>query len=269
LAGDAAERALHHATLAGSARLTTKIGGFLASVAPLGAMPVPEAIAQCEQVLAGEISDRQIECNVTCALAQLYAMNGELEQARALYRGSRAMLRELGQGVNVASTGLDVALVELRGGDLALAEREVRDYDFLERSGNTYFLSSLAALLARLTRDQGCDAAALEWSQIAEAKAAEDDVMTQAVWRAVRAPILARAGLLDEAKQLAMAAIALLEDTEAPGFQADTWLEAATVFRLAGDDNAAQQAAQRAYARYATKGDRYWAEFVANRFNIS
>jgi class 3 adenylate cyclase/tetratricopeptide (TPR) repeat protein len=264
LAGDAAERALHHATLAGSARLSSKIGGFLSSTAPIGAVPVVEAIEQCEQILDSGLSDRQIVCGVTCALAQLRAMNGELDAARQLYRGSRVLLRELGQGVNAASTALDVALVELHGGDLAAAENEVRsDYAFLERSGETYFLSSLSALLARLVRDQGRDEEALEWSRTAEAKAAEGDVMTQAMWRSVRAPILARAGQIEEAREMAAAAITLLEKTEAPGFQADAWMEAAAVLRLAGDHEAAREATQRAHALYAAKGDRYGAARAA------
>jgi tetratricopeptide (TPR) repeat protein len=104
---------------------------------------------------------------------------------------------------------------------------------------------------------------ALEWSRTAEAKAAEGDVMTQAMWRSVRAPILARAGQIEEAREMAAAAITLLEKTEAPGFQADAWMEAAAVLRLAGDHEAAREATQRAHALYAAKGDRYGAARAA------
>jgi ATP/maltotriose-dependent transcriptional regulator MalT len=83
--------------------------------------------------------------------------------------------------------------------------------------------------------------------------------MTQAVWRSVRAPILARAGRIDEAKQLATKAIEMLDGAETPGFRADAWFESAQVLRIAGDHDAAADAAQRANALYAAKGDRYWA----------
>ncbi len=72
-------------------------------------------------------------------------MNGEFDAARTLYRRSRALLRDLGQGVYAASTGIDLARVELHGGDLALAQREVQaDCDLLIAKGETYYLSTMA-----------------------------------------------------------------------------------------------------------------------------
>ena len=91
-------------------------------------------------------------------------MNGEFEQARALYRRGRAMLRELGQGVIAASTGIDIARVELLAGDLAAAEREImRRLRVPEACGETYYLSTMAALLSRVVRDQGRDEEALDF----------------------------------------------------------------------------------------------------------
>ena len=89
-----------------------------------------QAIAQCEQLIAEGLTDRQVECMVICKLAQLKAMNGELESARGLFQQGRTMLRDLGQGVDTASTGIDLVRVELHGGDLTIAEREARaDYE--------------------------------------------------------------------------------------------------------------------------------------------
>ena len=112
----AAERSIAHARLARNDRLIAKISGYLSNFALLGPAPVQQAIAQCEQLIAGGLTDRQVECKVMCHLAQLKAMNGELEAARGLYRQGRAMLRDLGQGVTAASTGIDLAWVELLGG---------------------------------------------------------------------------------------------------------------------------------------------------------
>ena len=51
--------------------------------------------------------------------------------------------------MHAASTGLDVIIVELLAGDLAGGEAEARaDYAFLQEHGETYFLASMAALLA-------------------------------------------------------------------------------------------------------------------------
>ncbi len=92
-------------------------------------------------------------------------MNGEFDQARALYRRGRGLLRELGHGLNAASTGVDILLVELLAGDLDAAVREVMpDYEFLVRAGETYYMSTIAALLSRVLRDQGRDDEALVFS---------------------------------------------------------------------------------------------------------
>ena len=187
---------------------------------------------------------------ILCMLAQLRAMNGEFDEARALYRRGRGLLRELGQGVSAASTGIDLARVELLAGDLAAAEREVRaDYEFLERQGETYFLSTMAALLSRVVRDQGRDDEALSsLHSVEEAAAADDDVEAQVLWRSVRAPILARAGDLAEAEALLREAVELAHESEAPVLQADTLSELAEVLRLAGRGDEARSVIGRLFA---------------------
>jgi class 3 adenylate cyclase/tetratricopeptide (TPR) repeat protein len=261
LASDGVARSIAHARLAGDDRLVARNGLMLAINALNGPLPVPQAIAECEQLLSAGLGDRQVECNVMCALAQLKAMNGELDAARLLYRRSRALLRDLGQGVYAASTGIDLARVELHGGDLALAEREVQaDCDFLGAKGETYFLSTMAALLARIARDQGRDDEALALTRTAEQATAADDMESQALWRMVRAPILARAGELQQAEELARQAVDLVRQTESPMLQADALAELAVVLAMAQrhDDARAQRA--EAIALYEAKGNRVMAE---------
>jgi class 3 adenylate cyclase/tetratricopeptide (TPR) repeat protein len=256
LDNEAAMHSIRHARLAGNDRLVARIGGHLAEVALMGPTPVLQAIDQCERLLADGLSDRQVEGKVLCTQAQLKAMNGELDAARALYRRGRAMLRELGQGVLAASTGIDLALVELLGGDLTLAEREVRvDFEFLSKAGETYYLSTVAALLSRLVRDQGRDAEALELSRIAESATAADDTDSQAMWRAGRAPIVARAGDLAHAEELARSAVELVRQTEAPLFHADALAELASVLHVAGKTEAALSTNSEAIGLYTAKGN--------------
>jgi tetratricopeptide (TPR) repeat protein len=256
LASQAVERSIAHARLAGNERLVARNGLILSINGLYGPTPVQQAIAECEQFIADGLSDRQVECSILCTLAQLKAMNGELDAARTLYRRGRGMLRDLGQGVNAASTGLDLARVELLGGDLALAEREVRaDYDFLASMGETYFLSTMAALLSRIVRDQGRDEEALVLSQAAEAATAEDDMESQALWRAVRAPIVARAGNPILAEELARTALEMVRKTEAPSMQADALAELAAVLRLGGKPDEARSVIDEAIALYASKGN--------------
>ncbi len=256
-AGEALERAIEHARRAGNERLAARSQAALALNSLQGPLPVPQGIAECERLLATGLRDRQLECNVMCALAQLRAMNGEIDVARALMRRSRAMLRDLGQGVFVASTGIDLARVELQGGDLALAQREIRaDCDFLAAKGETYFLSTLTALLARIVRDQGRDDEALALTRDAEAITAPEDTESQALWRMVRAPILARAGDPAQAEQLAREALAQVRRTEAPILQGDALAELAAVLAAAGRGEEARATIAEAIALYAAKGNR-------------
>ena len=254
--GEAVSNSMKHARLAGDGRLIARNAMGLSISALLGPTPVPLAIEQCEQVIADGLSDRQAESKIFCTLAQLRAMNGEFEKARSLYRHGRALLRDLGEGVAAASTGLDLLAVELLAGDLAAAESEViADYEFLRRAGETFVLSTMAAMLSRVVRDQGRDNEALRLSKVAEEIAAPEDVDSQALWRSIRAPIVARSGNLGEAESLAQSAVALAQTTDALTLQADTMLDLATVLKLAGRTGEARQAIDAALSIYQSKHD--------------
>jgi tetratricopeptide (TPR) repeat protein len=253
---DAVSRSMTHARLAKDDRLIARNAVGLASSALLGPTPVPQAIELCEQMVANGLSDRQAESKIVCTLAQLHAMNRGFDKARTLYRRGRAMLRELGQGLNAAANGIDVLQVELLAGDLASAERDVMaDLEFLERAGETFYLSTMAALLSRVVRDQGRDEDALVLSRKAEEATAADDVESLALWQSIRAPILARAGSLAEAESLARSAVELSLKSDAPQMQADSLSELAAVLMLAGRRDEARQAIEKAISIYQVKGD--------------
>lgn len=255
-ASEAVERSTEHAKAAGNEHLVARNGLILSNNGLYGPEPVPTAIAQCEALLAEGVRFRQVEAKIMCILAQLKAMNGELNAARALYRDARAKLRDLGKGVFLASTGLAVARVELLGTELAAAEAEVRaDYEFLLARGETYVRSTMAALLARIVRDQGRDDEALALSRAAEEAAAADDVESQVLWRAIRAPIIARAGDFAHAEELARGALELVRTSESPSLQAEALTELASVLNLAGKVDEAREAIAEATSLYVAKGD--------------
>jgi ATP/maltotriose-dependent transcriptional regulator MalT len=255
-ASDAAVHSIAYARQAGDSRLIAKVGGILTNTALLGTTPVGQAIEQCEQLIAGGLDDQLVEGNTLCVLAELRAMNGEFDVAQTLVYQGRSKLRDLENGVSAAASGISVAHVELLRGNLAHAEQLVRqDYQFLSRIGETYYLSSVAAVLARLVRDQGRDDEAMEFSKAAEAATAADDMESQVAWRAVRAPILARAGRLDEAEALARSAVDLALQTEAVNLQASALLELATVLGTAARSDEAGGLAERALRIYLDKGN--------------
>jgi len=223
----------------------------------LGPTPVVEAITECERIVTAGLSDRLAEGKVFCTLAVLRAMNGEFEQSRLLNRRGREVLQDLGQAVPAASTGIDVLLAGLITGDLEAVEREVKpDYEFLANARETFFLSTMAALLARVVRDQGRDAEALALTEKAEAASAPEDVESQAAWRSVRAPILARMGRLGEAEDLARSAVKFSRESDSLPLQGDTLVELAEVLRIAGKCEEALLAFEGALAAFQTKGDK-------------
>ncbi len=256
LVAGAVQKSIAHAKRARNQTLISRNGVVLAVSAVLGPLPVPEAIAQCEQLVTDSQSDRQVEAIALCALAQLRAMQGELEVARLLYRKGREQLRDLGKGIQAAATGIYLARVELHGGDLALAEHELRaDYAYLASKRETYFLSTMAALLARLVRDQGREAEALELTVAAEKATSDDDLESGALWRMVRAPILARAARGPEAEDMARKAVELARRTEAPGLLADALVELARVLKSVGQVTHAFDQLNEALALYRSKCD--------------
>jgi class 3 adenylate cyclase/tetratricopeptide (TPR) repeat protein len=250
-------KVVEHGRLAGDQRLVARGALGLALSALYGPTPVPEAIAQCEGLIAEDLPDRQVQNLIVCKIAQLRAMNGEIEAARETARRAREVLRDLGQGVRAATASVDLAVVEMLAGDPAAAEREVRpDCELLQKMGETYFLSSMATVLAQAVREQGRDAEALAITQLAEKAAAPDDIDAQVLWRCVRAPILARAGAYDEAEALARAAVDMAKQVELPSVQAFACSELAAVLRVRGSDDEARTAFEEALKVYEAKGDR-------------
>jgi tetratricopeptide (TPR) repeat protein len=255
-ASESAQQALKYARLAGNDRAAARVALVLGSISLFGPMPVVEAIRQCEGVIQQGLSDRVVEASLLCTLASLRAMNGELQVARSLYQRGREMLVDLGGGVRLAATGIHMGLIELHDGDLAAAEDRLRrDVDDLDSVGERWNLSSVAVLLAKVIRERGRDSDALPLLDMAERLASPHDVTSQADWRAVRAPIVARQGKVEDALQLAMTAVELLEKTESPAFKADALCELATVLSLAGKKDEAIEALDKAAELYRLKGD--------------
>ncbi len=252
----AIEKSIAHARLAGDNRMVARAALALSTTALYGPTPVPEAIAQCERILAEGLSNRLVEASVLCSLAQLHAMAADFEKARALYRRGRAMLRELGQGVNAASTGVDVARVEWLAGDLPAAEREVQaDLDFLAQRQETFFLSTIAAQLSCIVRDLGDTDRAFTLSKMAEDAAAEDDTVSQILWRLARASLTTQAGQGDARLALATRAVELARDTDAPIFLADALTELASAMATLDRREDAAVALDEAVRLYVDKGD--------------
>jgi tetratricopeptide (TPR) repeat protein len=137
--------------------------------------------------------------------------------------------------------------VEMLAGDLESAERELRrGYDLLVELGEKYLRSTLAGLLGQTLYAQGRYDEAETLAQEARELASEDDVETQAVWRAVQSKLLARRGAVEEAEALVRDAIELLEPTDAVLLKFDTYVDLAEVLQLGARGHEAREALERA-----------------------
>ena len=209
---DAVRRAIDHARLAGDARLEARLTAEYANGLRDGPTPASEAIQHCESALERGLADRQAEAFVRCSLARLRAMQGDFVEARELIAEARRMRDELGPNVMSPVTSLHSSRVEMLAGDPEAAERDLRiDFEKLSGIGEKYLLPLIAALLARAVSEQARYDEALELTKTAEQLADDDDVEPQAIWRCVRAELLARAGEPVGAERLACEAVEMLE----------------------------------------------------------
>jgi len=252
-----AERMVEEARLAGDRPLELRLLPGLATCAQLGPMPVATAIGVVNGVLEELEGDRKAEAYTQRALAHLEAMRGRSDVARGLYQASYDTLMDLGWRFDAALTAtIASGPVELIAGDVEAAERELRrGHDALAAMGERNYISTAKALLAEVLYRQHRDAEAMAMTVESEDVAAPDDVVTQYLWRSVRAKLLARAGDHAAAERLSREAIDIIEVTQDPDSQGYAWIDLAEVHWMAGRSDAALEAARTSEARFVAKGN--------------
>ena len=257
----AAETAVTHSRRAGDPRSAARAASGYATVALGGPTPVGAAIERCEALLAEVRGDRKAEAVILGVLAQLRAMRGEFEEARAMAARGRDMLDDLGPSVTAASTSTESYRVEVLAGDLTAAEHDLRrDHDRLEAMDEHYFRSTIAALLAGVLVEQGRLDEASRYASVAAELTDEEDVASNVLWRAARARIDARGGHADGAAEaavgLAEEAVTMAGTTQDLVLQADARVALADVLTALGrDDDDARVPLREALALYDRKGD--------------
>ena len=252
----AAERTIRHATAAGDEVTARRFLGLLPQCALYGPMPVPEAIATCEEVLARAEDDPKASALTELMIGHLEAMRGDFDRARLLYRRSRASLEEFGYLLMAALTSLDSSVIEVLAGDLAAAESELRaDYRRLEEMGERNYISTTAGLLGDVLYRQGRYDESAEFAGACEQLASPDDVASQFHWRCVRGKLRAWQGAIGEAEALLSAATALIETSDQLDLQGNGLLDFAEVRELAGAPAEAAALCERAAGLFERKGN--------------
>jgi ATP/maltotriose-dependent transcriptional regulator MalT len=151
-------------------------------------------------------------------------------------------------------------------GDYVAAEESLRaGYRALDEMGEKALLSTTAAFLAQAIFAQGRDAEAEQLAALSEELSASGDLLTQVLWRSVRARVMAAGGRAEEGEALAREAVTLAEKTDFLNHQADAITDLAEVLREAGRTDEAYAAASKALGLYERKGNRVAAERARSR----
>jgi class 3 adenylate cyclase/tetratricopeptide (TPR) repeat protein len=251
----AAERTLQYARQAGNRLMEGRAIPSLGYCALNGPTPVPAAVERCGQLLEEVKGNRKAEALLLAAISHLEAMRGNFEEARTLYRRSRAVLEELGWTFLAAQTSFDSGPVEMLAGDPAAAEAELRrDYVTLVGMGEKNYISTTAALLAHSVYEQGRFDEALELSLLSEDLAASDDLTSQVLWRGVRCKVLARQGDLEGAEFLAREAVRMIGGSDSLEAQGNALLSLAEVLVMAGRHDEAVAEFRQAAGCFSRKG---------------
>jgi class 3 adenylate cyclase/tetratricopeptide (TPR) repeat protein len=254
---DALVRARTYADRAGDRRTKSWILAAMCRVAPTGPLPVEEGIRRCLAIRSEARSDPALQPVVDSLQAVLEAMCGRFDDARAHYKESQRAFEELGFNFKLASFRMYAGWAELIAGDPTAAERELRiGYDELQRMGERGYLSTMAAFLARAVFAHRRYDEAERVTELSEEMGADDDPITQAMWRGTRARVVAVSGRNDvDAERLARESVELSFKTDCVNMQADALVDLAETLRLLGRHGETDDILQRAIELYERKGN--------------
>jgi tetratricopeptide (TPR) repeat protein len=230
--------------------------GWLMLMANFGPLPVEEGIARCKAFLEQAGEDLKVRAFCLVSRAPLEAMRGEFDLARRLLSEGTRAFKGLGLNVWAANNAQEGYYVEMLAGNPAGAATLLQDsYDSLEAMGETGFLSTIAGFLAQSLLEQEQYDAAERFARRCEEFAAEDDVLSQVLWRSARAKVTARRGEPARAEELAREAVELIKQTEMLNTHADALIDLADVLSLDGRWEEAQARTSDAMRLYERKGN--------------
>jgi len=233
----------------------------LASALFYGPTPLAEALDRCEELL-DEATDLAGQANVLAFMGGLEAIDGRFDVARRHVTEAATTYEEIGEVYARAnSSGRVLGRIEMLSGDAAKAGRVLEDCcRTLERVHDSAGLSTVAAELADALYVQGRYDEAKTWLDLAQKRAASDDVSAQHSWRRTRAKLLARAGDFRNAESLAEEAVRIAARTDALSDHGAVLLDLAEVFRLAERPAEAADRVEEALLLFERKGNRVSAE---------
>jgi class 3 adenylate cyclase/tetratricopeptide (TPR) repeat protein len=215
---EAIERALEHARRArAGAEMVGTLAGLDAQALLLGPTPVDEAVARIE-ALRDELGlDAPLRGSINTSLAGLYAMRGDFDEARRLFRDAAATYEEFGLRFRRANQSFVGAQIELLAGDTPAAAQQLRASSAaFDEIGAATSATTHRALLAEVVARLGRFEEATELAQQVATRASSDDLIAQVLTRTALSRVRVGEGSTAEAVELATEARMLLADAEFP-----------------------------------------------------
>jgi tetratricopeptide (TPR) repeat protein len=251
------ERAAEHADRAGDRREEMESRASVPLAIWSGPSHVDACLLRCEHCIQRARGDKKALSSALMAKAVVVAGLGRFEEARALIAQARALLEEVALPVWSAGPLAQLAgWVELLAGAPVAAERELRrGFETLSEIGELAWLSTTVALLAEAVYEQGRYEEAEQLANTSQASAAPEDAYSQVAWRSVRAKVLARHRMPEEAEALARECVSLVEETDFLPLRWRASMTCGEVFTLIGRPDEAMASFRQAVAVAEQKGD--------------
>ncbi len=239
------------ATAHGRDRERDRFAGWLANAVVWGSMPVDEAQAVIDELLR-TTTRRWIRMRLLACTAMLRAYADDRPGVDAAWAELTGLADELGRPgghSDFRRVEIDRALGDFEPALIVATRHEAR----LAASGETGMRSTIVALAGWMRARLGDDDEAWRLAEEGRRLAADDDAVSQILWRAVASTVLARRGELDEADRVSLEGVEIGNETDS-GVTGEMWLARAEVLTLAGRRAEALAAAGRSRADYAGKG---------------
>jgi tetratricopeptide (TPR) repeat protein len=252
----ALEHALAHAFRARNRRTESEVLEWLARVSLWGPGHVSAGLSRCENIRTSERADVQTTAVALFIEAHLRAYKGSFTAARELWSRARDLIDEFGLGTNrshLAATAGDIAYL---AGDFEDSREALRiGYEFVQEMQETGQVALMSALLAHAAYRCGDFEEAESLTRTSLAATSPGDVGASYLLSSVSAKLHARRGDHQRARSQIERAVATVAGTDFINEHADVLVDAAHVYRVAGDEQAASAALDRAVELYERKGN--------------
>ncbi len=255
--GEAMDRSAQFARLAGDRREELESLSWLPLPLFAGPAPAPEGIRQCQEILDRADGDRKVEGTVLLIRAALEAMTADVGAARTTLASAKDAFEDLGLQFWIAGPVAQFAgWVELAAGDPVAAERELRPgYEALRQMGESSWLSTVTAFLARSMFAQQRYDEAGEFARITLETADGQDVYSQVLGRCVKARTSCVGGSVAEARALAEEAVRLAAGTDCLELYANALMDLAEIYRSSNQGEDAVRVVHEALQMHEQKGN--------------